>query len=207
MSRLKIEKMKLFELFITGGFMMYPLLLASFIVIAIAIERTRLYKRAKSDMDLLKANLPRLLSEEKMDEAAALCEKTGGVVGELLTNTLSHRTMVADSTEFLNGQAQEAAVKLKENLNYVSAIVTLSPLMGLLGTVIGMIGSFNVLSIAEGEPFAVTGGVAEALVATAFGLLVAILAMLVFVWLQQVSNKLIADIETGATLYTTCLKK
>lgn len=186
---------------------MYPLLLASFIVIAIAIERMRLYKRAQSDMDLLKANLPRLLSEEKMDEAEALCEKTGGVVGELLLNTLSHRTMVANSTEFLNGQAQEAAVKLKENLNYVSAIVTLSPLMGLLGTVIGMIGSFNVLSIAEGEPFAVTGGVAEALVATAFGLLVAILAMLVFVWLQQVSNKLIADIETGATLYTTCLKK
>lgn len=199
--------MKLFELFVTGGFMMYPLLIASLIVIAIAIERIRLYKRAKSDMELLKGHLPRLLSENKMEESSALCEKAGGIVGELLVNTISHRNMVADSTEFLNGQAQEAAVKLKENLNYVSAIVTLSPLMGLLGTVIGMIGSFNVLSIAEGEPFAVTGGVAEALVATAFGLLVAILAMLVFVWLQQVSNKLIADIEAGATLYTTCLKK
>ena len=199
--------MKLFELFLTGGFMMYPLLLASFIVVAIAIERSRLYKRAKSDMELLKTHLPRLLSEGKTDEAQALCDKAGGIVGELLVTTFTHRRMVADANEFLNGQAQEAAVKLKENLNYVSAIVTLSPLMGLLGTVIGMIGSFNVLSIAEGEPFAVTGGVAEALVATAFGLLVAILAMLVFVWLQQVSNKLIADIETGATLYTTCLKK
>lgn len=87
----------------------------------------------------------------------------------------------------------------------MSAIVTLSPLMGLLGTVIGMIRSFDVLSISEGQPFAITGGVAEALVATGFGLFVAILAMLIHVWLSQWSNKLIGQIESAASLYLASL--
>lgn len=199
--------MEILSLFQAGGLVMYALLAASIIVLAIAAERLSVYRRAKTDMDLIKAQLPELLSGERFDEALALCDKAGGVVGELLATTIQHRQYVANPCEFLAGQAQEAAGRLKENLNYVSAIVTLAPLMGLLGTVIGMIGSFNVLTIAEGEPFAVTGGVAEALIATAFGLLVAIMAMIVFVFLQQVANKRIADIEVGASVYSTTVSR
>lgn len=69
-----------------------------------------------------------------------------------------------NAEQYLSGAAAYSAARLKDHLNYVSAIVTLAPLMGLLGTVTGMIRSFDILSISEGQPFAITGGVAEALV-------------------------------------------
>lgn len=72
--------------------------------------------------------------------------------------------------------------------------------MGLLGTVTGMIQAFDVLSVADGKPFAITGGVAEALIATAFGLLIAIVAMLFYVLLDARATRLILELETGTGL-------
>ena len=90
---------------------------------------------------------------------------------------------------------------MKNYLNYLDVIVTLSPLMGLLGTVIGMIGSFNVLSVSNGQPFAVTGGVAEALVCTATGLFVAIIALIAYTYLSQQVSHFVSDMEKLGTLY------
>lgn len=78
--------------------------------------------------------------------------------------------------------------------------------MGLLGTVVGMIGSFNVLSVVSGQPFAVTSGVAEALVCTATGLGVAIMALLAYTYLTARVNKLILDIEKISTVYLTMIE-
>lgn len=194
-------------LFKTGGFMMYPLSVASLITVAIAVERFSLYRRSGTNMALIKAHLPQLLMDGEYRQATALCEKAGGVIGELLTNAIAHRAVVNNLSEFLSGESIAAASRLKDHLNYVSAIVTIAPLLGLLGTVTGMINSFDVLSIAEGQPFAITEGVAEALIATAFGLLVAIVAMMIHVWLSQVVNRLISDIEMGASLCLTSIKK
>lgn len=198
---------QLFELFSTGGFMMYPLLAASIITVAVLIERVRLYASARTDMVLLRSHLTTLLTEGKYEEAASLCEKAGGITGSILSRTLMHRRLVKDPTAFMELEAQHAAASLKEKLNYLSAIVTLAPLMGLLGTVTGMIRAFDVLAISEGQPFAITGGVAEALIATAFGLLVAIIAMIAFVWLQHKANRLIEDIETGTGLLAVSLDR
>ena len=117
------------------------------------------------------------------------------------------RIRYAGAEQYLSGAAAYSAARLKDHLNYVSAIVTLAPLMGLLGTVTGMIRSFDILSISEGQPFAITGGVAEALVATGFGLLVAIIAMLVYVWLSQRANRIIEDLEAAASAYLACLSE
>ncbi|VFS49063.1 MotA/TolQ/ExbB proton channel family protein [Budvicia aquatica] len=187
--------------------MMYPLLVASLITVTIAVERFSLYRRSGTNMALIKAHLPQLLMDGEYCQATALCEKAGGIVGGLLTNAIAHRRVVNNLSEFLSGESIAAASRLKDHLNYVSAIVTIAPLLGLLGTVTGMINSFDVLSIAEGQPFAITGGVAEALVATAFGLLVAIVAMMIHVWLSQVVNRLISNIEMGASLCLTSIKE
>ena len=79
--------------------------------------------------------------------------------------------------------------------------------MGLLGTVLGMIRSFDVLNVANGEPFAITGGVAEALTATAFGLFVAILALICWACLNQRAERLVGELERGAGLYLVSRKK
>ena len=87
------------------------------------------------------------------------------------------------------------AAKMREYFNYLSAIVTLSPLLGLLGTVIGMINSFSVLNVKAGQPLAITGGVGEALVATATGLCVAILAMVIHTYYSHRLDNVVTDME------------
>lgn len=187
--------------------MMWPLLLSSIITIAIAIERICFYRRSRTDMKELHAQLPALLRAGKMEEARQVCEKAGGIAAGVLAQALKDRATTKNPEQYLSGAAGFAASRLKDYLNYVSAIVTLSPLMGLLGTVTGMIRSFDILSISEGQPFAITGGVAEALVATGFGLLVAIVAMIIYVWLTQKANRLIEDIEAASSQYLACFAK
>lgn len=193
------------HLFAAGGIIMYPILLASIAAVAIAIERHRCYKLASCDLALLERELPALLSQEDYEGAAVLCARAKGLAAEVLREGLERIPLGLDQRELLEGRASRAAATVRENLNFVSAIVTLSPLLGLLGTVTGMIRSFDVLSVADGEPFAITGGVAEALIATAFGLFVAILALVIHVWLSQRANRLIAEIEAACTIYLSSL--
>lgn len=195
------------RLFAAGGLIMYPILLASVAAIAIAIERHRYYKQSKTDLALIERELPALLTSADYAAAEALCVKAKGLASEVLREGIGKIRLGLDQRELLEGQASRAAASVRENLNFVSAIVTLSPLLGLLGTVTGMIRSFDVLSVAEGEPFAITGGVAEALIATAFGLFVAILALVIHVWLSQRANRLIAEIESACTVYLSSLPK
>lgn len=194
---------QLIHLFVAGGFVMYPLLIASIIVVAIAIERSVFYHRSKSNLSLLHERLGSLIKKNSWDEVKELLAKVGGSISVILIDAVIQKEHVVNLGEYLMGTCSQAADRLKDQLNYLSAIVTLSPLMGLLGTVIGMIRSFDVLSASEGEPFAITAGVAEALVATGFGLFVAILALIVHVWLSQLANRRIADIEAGVNLFLT----
>lgn len=91
-------------------------------------------------------------------------------------------------------QMSVEAVGFKRYLDYLSAIVTISPLLGLLGTVTGMISTFSVLDNGAGAS-AVTGGVGEALVATATGLCVAILAFCVYTYFSHQLDTLVTDTE------------
>ncbi|MPN49598.1 hypothetical protein SDC9_197220 [bioreactor metagenome] len=79
-------------------------------------------------------------------------------------------------------------------------MVTLAPLLGLLGTVIGMINSFSVFSVQSGQPLAITGGVGEALVATATGLSVATIALVLHSFFSRRANHLITELEQTAGL-------
>jgi biopolymer transport protein ExbB len=96
-------------------------------------------------------------------------------------------------------QGAEEARQLEGRLPAVEAIVTLAPLLGLLGTITGMIQSFNVLGVSGGDnPFAVTGGIAEALITTATGLIVAVVAFSGYVWCQHVLEHEVHRMEVVA---------
>ncbi len=183
----------LLTLFQTGGWIMYPLLFTSIAALGIFLERMFTYRRAATDMALLKSGLERRGGEE-------VCRQAGGVTGALLAEFFRTRPTITSEAGWFELHAQRIAGELRSRLNLLSAIVTLAPLMGLLGTVTGMIQAFDVLSVADGKPFAITGGVAEALIATAFGLLIAIVAMLFYVLLDARATRLISELETGTGL-------
>ena len=107
-------------------------------------------------MQVLQGEFLSAVRAKNFDAAAALCTKAGGTVGSVLEKAIAERNAVINAEQYLSGAAAYSAARLKDHLNYVSAIVTLAPLMGLLGTVTGMIRSFDILSISEGQPFAIT---------------------------------------------------
>ena len=176
--------MELLSLFEKGGLVMYPLLVCSIIAVAILIERVRTYNKAQSNMPLLKEKVAEFVVAKKWQELRDICDKDGGAAAELV---------------------KTAALRLRAYLNYLETIVTLAPLLGLLGTVTGMIGSFSVLSVSNGEPFAITGGVGEALIATATGLCVAILALVIHAYLAQREDNLVSQMEEISAVYMTAL--
>lgn len=197
--------MELLALFEKGGLVMYPLAVLSIAAVAICIERIRTYNKAQSDMDTLKAKVAELVVSAKWRELRDYCKTDGGAAAQLVETAASQPHDIDKQTQALQGAAGAIAARLRMYLNYLETIVTLAPLLGLLGTVTGMIGSFSVLSLSDGEPFAITGGVGEALVATATGLCVAILALIIHTYLVQREDNLVSDMEEIGAVYMTAL--
>lgn len=181
------------ELFKKGGLVMYPLLLCSFIVVTIAVERYLYYRKAATDVSKLLAEVAPKLDQYDWDGAKRVCEGADGVTAQMLARGLANiRFDACDLESAMTSVATQSAAQLREKLGYLDTIVTLAPLLGLLGTVVGMISSFSIMTIESGQPHAITGGVGEALVATATGLCVAVAALVVYTyyshWLDTIVN-------------------
>jgi biopolymer transport protein ExbB len=119
------------------------------------------------------------------DGAVKIADDTKDFVARTLCAALSHRREKSISSALLRAAEQELA-RYNRGLSTLDTIITLAPLLGLLGTVTGMMNSFGMLQGGElGAPTAITGGIAEALIATAFGLGVAIMALIPFNYLNS----------------------
>lgn len=195
--------MELLAMFHQGGLVMYPLLLCSIIAVAILVERLRTYKKAKSNMAMLREEIPAHIHER--EALLDICVRDGGVAAEMVYAGAAQSGTPEQQNQRMQSAAVTIAGRLRSYLNYLETIVTLAPLLGLLGTVTGMISSFNVLSVADGQPFAITAGVGEALIATATGLCVAIIALVIHTYLVQVQDKLITDMEEMGNVYIGAL--
>lgn len=194
-----------FYLFQKGGLVMIPLAICSLFVAAIVAERYCYFRSAASDLPALLSQLASVLAKGDWNQALAVCQQAKGcaaAVAQAALERRSHDIVVVEKA--IEGAAALQAAKLRDRLQYLEFIVTLSPLLGLLGTVVGMIQSFSVMNLREGQPFAITGGVGEALVATAAGLCVAICALVAHAYFSRQLDRLITDMEeTGYYLLNT----
>lgn len=160
---------------VKGGIVMIPLMICSVISLAVTIERVIFWRRIRS-RDPVNQML-RFTGRGELDEALRLGQKSPSPVGRVLAAGLAHRN--PSPSKAMEAAAQAEVPVLKRRLTLLDTIITLAPLLGLLGTVVGMISSFGIMSeVGMGQPHAVTGGVAEALIATATGLLIAILTLI-----------------------------
>ena len=96
---------------------------------------------------------------------------------------------------YLESQAGIFIAQLRDKLDYLGIIVTMSPLLGLLGTIVGMIGAFSIFNLQAGAPLAITGGIGEALIATATGLCVAILSLCAHSYFSHRMDNIITNME------------
>jgi biopolymer transport protein ExbB len=160
---------------VKGGIVMIPLMLCSLISLALTIERILFWSKLKS-REVLHEILTHVEKGE-FDQALKLGKSSPQPIARVMAAGIAHRNPAP--AKAMEAAAQAEIPVLKRRLGVLDTIVTLAPLLGLLGTVVGMIGSFDVMAdVGIGQPHAVTGGVAEALISTATGLLIAILSLI-----------------------------
>lgn len=186
---------------------MWPLLAASLTALTVVIERVIFIFREKSrrQPDLAEQVL-RAVESGRIDDAIYLGHDSKDFVVRTLIYGLIHR-----ESSFANALLRAANQELKrfnQGLPTLDTIITLAPLLGLLGTVTGMIRAFGLVGGAElGAPAAITGGIAEALIATAFGLGTAIIAVIPFNYLTSRLEDARHEIEDACTHLELLLRK
>lgn len=182
------------HLFHSGGIVMYPLLALSIFTVAIAIERFCYYKANRKDSKRFFTGIDHAVKNQQWDAVDVFCKKNNTAISRIIAHGVSRRNSEKEMKDAFNEQMTVESVAFRRYLDYLSAIVTVAPLLGLLGTVTGMISTFSVLDNGAGAS-AITGGVGEALVATASGLCVAIIAFCVYTYFDHQMDTIVTDTE------------
>ena len=172
------------RLFLKGGPIMWPLLITSIVALATVIERLifRMRETLHRDPDTVESIFSQV---EKGNISAAIrtAQDSEDFVARIMVYALTHREKSL-SNAYLKAANKELQ-RFNRGLPILDTIITLAPLLGLLGTVTGLIHAFGLLGTEElGSPAAITGGIAEALIATAFGLAIAITALIPYNYLH-----------------------
>jgi biopolymer transport protein ExbB len=167
----------MFHMLMKGGWVMLPLAVSSLTALTIVIDRIRYFRGIHSKEEAEK--VLDLVSRGKVSEAAGTVGRKSTPVLRVLKAGIADNGRAANSVKAMEAAAIAETAAMKRGLTALDTIITLAPLLGLLGTIVGMIQSFNVMATAGlGQPHAVTGGVAEALIATATGITVAVVALI-----------------------------
>lgn len=176
------------ELFVAGGPIMWPMLFLSLVATTVILERLLFAAREKA------ASKPQevreILSLAARGELPAAAEKglaSKDFLARILGSTL--RAPAASREEEFSASASRELARIHAGLPVLDTVITAAPLLGLLGTVVGMMASFGEISGDLGAPTAITGGIAEALVATACGLLIAISSLLPYNYLTSMAEQ------------------
>jgi biopolymer transport protein ExbB len=193
--------MRAIELFRNGGPIMWPLLLCAIFSVTVMLERFIAINRAAASTEELTERVRAMLTAGQVNEALKLCESTPGPIPALLANGIRNRNLDSDSIErAMEELALRETPLLYKRLGILDTVITIAPLLGLLGTITGMMSTFSVISTAgQNNPGAITGGIGEALIATACGLAIAIITLIGYNYLTEKVKEIISDMEIRAT--------
>ena len=187
----------MFEFFEKGGLMLLPIILCSIVALGIIVERFWSLKRNKILPPDLVPKVWKLSREEKLDAMAIRRLRVGSPLGAILATGLSNsrfgREIMKESIEEVGRQV---AHDLERYLTALGTISAITPLLGLLGTVVGMIKVFSaIMSQGVGDPGVLAGGISEALITTAAGLAVAIPSLMFHRYFEGRVDDLVLNME------------
>lgn len=192
-----------------GGFMMYPLLIVSVLSMSLIIERLIFFGKIKDPGISLLHTIKELVHTGKTDDLRALLSAQRSPVADVLTIGVDHiNEDPGDMDSAMEQRAMSVMPQLESNLWLLDTIITMAPLLGLLGTIIGMINAFQIFSTRGlNQPTAISGGVGEALIATATGLIVAVFTLLFYNYFNTRIRRITKDMEFAANEFEKIVKQ
>lgn len=200
-----LYKMNLWHLFIAGGPVMWPILLCSIFAFAIVIEKLwHLHKIKIDTQDFLNSILDKMKRHETK-EALKICDDTKSPIARILkAGILKYDRPRPQIKEAIEDASLYEVPRLEKNLTALATIAHVSPLLGLLGTVTGMVRSFQIIqakstSFHPVSPGDLAGGIWEALLTTVAGLIVAIPTFVIYNYLVSRVNNFVLEMEKAAT--------
>jgi len=193
------------EMIKNSGAVIYPIILCSIIALGIILERLYYLGRVKIDAAVFMNNIESALKHNKIVEAVKLCEDTDGPIARTLkAGLLKHDRPRQEIREAIEDAGHQEVPKLERHIKILATIAHISPLLGLLGTVMGMIKVFHEIQVktvmfnpvSAGD---LAGGVWQALLTTAAGLIVAIPAIAAYHYLTASVQDFVLEMERSAT--------
>jgi len=194
------------QLFIAGGVVMWPMILLSFVALTVVIERVifAIVEKGRRKPEAIHAILNKV-EEGDIDGAIAVGkENSSDFVARIVVAALENRSSMSDA---FGTTASAELARFSQGLAILDTAITAGPLLGLLGTVTGMMGAFGQISGELGAPTAITGGIAEALVATACGLCLAVTSLIPYAYLNSMQEDARRSIEEAGMSLELALSK
>ena len=193
------------QLLIRGGYTMIPIFLCSVISLAVIIERAFSLRTAKILPRWLVDQLNR--SDQAIDGQTERIESDDSALARVLAEGYRNRELGLEKNyEILQLTEKQVAIRMERGLVLLEIVAVISPLLGLLGTVIGMVQVFDVISqIGSGHAQALSGGISQALISTIAGLVVAIPALIAYSFYTRKVDNLLLEIEKSVGAFLLSL--
>jgi len=188
-----------------GGPLMYLIILCSIVAVAVIFERLFHLHRARIDIDKFMEKISGALRRNRIMEAIDLCEKTPGPIAHIIkAGILKHDRSRQEIKEAIEDVGIYEVPRLEKNLGALATIAHISPLLGLLGTVTGMVRAFQIIqekasALHPVSPGNLAGGIWEALITTCAGLIVAIPTFVAYNYLVSRVKTFIVEMDRSAT--------
>ncbi len=193
--------MSLLDLLMKGGVVMYLILFCSVLALVIVVERFLVLRRARVDAGQFMLRLRSVLQKGNVMEAINFCSKTNAPLANILKKGLVKFPEGHDRIrEAIENAGKEETFKLEYRLGILASMAGIAPLLGFLGTVTGMISAFRTIEQLSGavNPSDLAGGIWEALLTTAFGLIVGIIALGFYNYFVNRVGRFVFEMESGS---------
>ena len=190
--------MNLLSVLLKGGWLMLPIFLSSIVAVAIIIDRYIVLRKSRMNVPAFLVKIRGILKKKDLSGAIQYCSEEKSPAANIIKKGLRKHNLGRDRVkEVIESAGRQEINKLERGLSILATISGVAPLLGFLGTVTGMISAFMRIEDLQGaaNPSDLAGGIWEALLTTAFGLAVGIIALSFYNYLVAAVNKLVLDME------------
>lgn len=206
---LQADEISFFDLMVEGGILMIPILILFFITIYVIVERWSALSRSHTDTTRFIGSIEGMLKSGKQADAVAYCEDFDKPLARIIQAGIKRLGRpIRDIEDAIDNAGKKEIFFLEKKMNWLATIAGVAPLIGFTGTVTGMIEAFMDIQSLQGNvnPSALAGGIWEALITTAAGLIVGLIAFGFYNFLLGKINRSIFELENASADFIDLLQ-